>query len=135
MKFTHTKDYIYGSEVMLNPSDTWVATLQGKKGYVVLSIVGEVQVGYKNHIYKSSINFPKGLVNLFKSGKAWDSDEVYISLNNWFNIEWLDNDQRFLEDVVLGSDLPCFRNGKVNYTQVRKILREYYRDGLESDTK
>lgn len=62
-----------------------------KDGYAVtIEVRGEVRVVYDGDTYRDVSQFPDELVKMFHDGSAYDSDDVYIDMNNWFEAFFLE---------------------------------------------
>lgn len=51
---------------------------------VTINVEGYVRVVYNDEVYKAPSQFPEELTELFRSGKAYEDNGVFIDNNNWF---------------------------------------------------
>lgn len=71
---------------MLIESGTIIATMTTGNYKCEIRVCGEVRVVYKGVAYRSPEAFPEELREMFASGKADNSDEVFIDDNNWYEL-------------------------------------------------
>jgi len=81
----------------------------GKIYSVDLMVDGEVYVEYDDDYYRNASDFPEELYNMFVDGTAYDSDDVYIDDNNWFEVLFYVNGYCYDSEMFDGdSDLSMY---------------------------
>lgn len=67
-----------------------------------IEVRGEVEVEYKKKTYLAPSDFPKKLVSMIKKGRDWEHNpDVFVSMNNWFEVFVDDEDSRsFQSDCI-----------------------------------
>ena len=124
--FEHANDIDISElgDSMLLPSETWIATLTDGDWCATLEVLGEVTVWYNDNpedpddkeYYNGVDDFPEELIQMFKTGEAYDSDRVYISSNNWFEV-LVDYNNEYV-----GGDVVDVEN---NWDSIKGLLEEF----------
>lgn len=63
-----------------------IARLEENGYAVTLEVQGDVRVVYKDVAYRHAGAMPDELLKLFHDGKAYESEDVYVDMNNWFEV-------------------------------------------------
>lgn len=77
---THVNDSLElesGQEIAVYENDTFVVRLE---------VCGDVRVIYKDTSYRSVHAMPEELVQIIHDGKVYERDDVYVDMNNWFEV-------------------------------------------------
>ena len=91
---------------MCYDSDTFICSYGTEDNYVQVVIRGYVTVYYKDDRYSHASDMPDELLEMFANGKAYKSNDVVINENNWYEIEWIKDNECVHSDVLeLGTPL------------------------------
>lgn len=82
-----------------------IATYGTDDNYVAIDVSGDVYVEYNGDCYHSASEMPSELIKLFKTGKAYETNEVYIGYYNWFDYVHVLNGCIMPDDTVCESDI------------------------------
>ena len=78
---------------------------------VEIEVRGYVTVDFNGERYRRYSDMPKELQELFKNGKAYDDDRVYILENNWYEVFFNGDEDYDVAEAVEG----CSANGLEEY--------------------
>ena len=90
---------------MLFDSGVRIAIYGTDDNYVAIDVYGDVHVEYNGDCYYSASEVPPELIKLFKTGKAYEINDVYIGYSNWFDYVHVLNGCIMPDDTVCESDL------------------------------
>lgn len=68
---------------------------------------GDFNIDYKNTdaempaYYIKPSDFPERVKEIIKNGDLWNTDEVYVGNNNWFELFFWDDEGKFLDSDVV----------------------------------
>lgn len=85
-KFSLKLDLSEINDSMELDSNIEVARIENENYALTLEVQGSVRVIYKDCIYKAACQMPDELIQLFHDGKAYNSKDVYVDMNNWFEV-------------------------------------------------
>lgn len=86
MMFKMITDLIILPDSMCLDSGETICSYTDGDDKVEIEVRGYVTVDFNGERYRHYSDMPKELQELFKSGKAYDDDRVYILENNWYEI-------------------------------------------------
>lgn len=124
---------------LLIESGTEVASLQIGNIYLSLMCYGEININYKDNIYKRPCDYPKEVTDYLLGETEKIDESFYVSDNNWFQVEMFivtgNNDYK-LESIELINgysdtfDIEGELTDKNNSLseQLYKILLDYFKE-------
>lgn len=68
---------------------------------VTIEVRGEVRITYKDEVYTNPSDFPQEVKEIIKNGDLWNTDEIYVGNNNWFELFFWDEEGNFLDSDVV----------------------------------
>ena len=72
-----------------------------KKVKITIEVRGEVRITYNDEVYTKPSEFPQEIKEIIKNGDLWNTDEVYVGNNNWFELFFWDEEGNFLDSDVV----------------------------------
>lgn len=100
-----------------------------KDGFVVtLEVHGDVRVIYDDTSYRSVHSMPEELIEMFHNGTAGTNPDVYIDMNNWFEVFFWERKDNILVWTGL-SDVVDYE--KSSPEELESLLKDCYTDYLE----
>lgn len=98
--------------MLFSSDDGHVAHIEQGNKRVSLDVRGEVRVVYKEQVYKDITQFPQELVDIIKSGKLWNNEDVFVDMNNWFEFMLIKDNQTY-DGIVCEKNLNEMTNGEL----------------------
>lgn len=85
------------TDSLLLESGIIIATLKDTEtnNTIEIKVCGQVKINFKGDWYRYPSDYPDELTEMIKDGSVYDNDDVYVDMNNWFEIfyngdEWSD---------------------------------------------
>lgn len=101
--YTQYEDMKPIKDSMQFDSDTEICeyTPADKKVKITIEVRGEVGITYNDEVYKKPSEFPQEVKEIIQNGDLWNTDEVYVGNNNWFELFFWDEEGNFLDSDVV----------------------------------
>ena len=83
------------NDSLLLESGTVIARYDNKETdtHITYEVCGEVKISYKDDWYRYPQDFPEELTEMIRNGTLYDSEDVYVDCNNWFEIFYVGNEE------------------------------------------
>lgn len=102
-RYTQYEDMKPIKDSMQFDSDTEICSYVSpdEKFTITIEVRGEVRLTYKDETYTKPSEFPQEVKEIIKNGDLWNTDEVYIGNNNWFELFIWDCDGDYIDSGVV----------------------------------
>lgn len=101
--YTQYEDMKPIKDSMQFDSDTEICeyTPADKKIKITIEVRGEVRIIYNDEVYTKPSDFPQEVKEIIQNGDLWNTDEIYVGNNNWFELFFWDEEGNFLDSDVV----------------------------------
>lgn len=111
--------------------DTTIAKLETKEYMVTIEVIGDIRLFFKGQLYKCAASYPDELVELLKSGKAYENQDLEICGNNWFEIDIYEVTKNHERELINDEVLDDIDISTITKDDLKQYMFKYLKDYLE----